>query len=171
MSTCVYPTHMCINVCINTHDKERSHTRHNTRRRIKSQSIKKHDIHIYIYIHIFTSCVWMSANVFIKGHILSTTWLHTKIHVYYVVSAAFWKGNSRNNFKCDLLQQNHARRRSYRQIHPPLKNYIYTLGVKSIWKLCFSRCMRSTKKSVSYGAWEAQFWFLQHLYSKTATLF
>ena len=75
---------------------------------------------------------------------MPSTWLHTKIHVY-VVSTEFWKGNSRRNFKCDLLQQSHAQRRSYRQIHPPLKNVIYTLGIKSISKLCFSRCMRSTK--------------------------
>ena len=32
----------------------------------------------------------------------------------------------------DERLQNHARHCSYRQIHPPLKNVIYTLGVKSI---------------------------------------
>ena len=54
---------------------------------------------------------------------------------------------------------------------PPLKNVIYTLGVKSISKLCFSRCMRSIKKRVSYGAWEAQIRSLQHLHSKTTIVF
>ena len=57
------------------------------------------------------------------------------------------------------------------KFNPPLKNVIYTLGVKSISKLCFSRCMRSTEKRVSYGAWEAQFLFLQHLRSETNSFF
>ena len=113
-------------------------------------------IYIYnIYVYLFTPCVSVSASAFIKGHILPSTWLHTKIHVY-VVSAAFWKGNSRRNFKCDLLQQNHARHRSYRQIHPPLKKcHLYTRGqvdFKNVIpmlhgkhkKKCFLRSMGST---------------------------
>ena len=54
---------------------------------------------------------------------------------------------------------------------PALKNIIYTLGVKSISKMRFSCCMRNTKKSVSHGAWEAQFRLLQPLRSKTNTFF
>ena len=65
----------------------------------------------------------------------------------------------------------HAPRRSYRRIHPPLKNSIYTVGVKTISKTSFLRSMGSTKKSVSYGAWEAHFWVLQPLRSEIATCF
>ena len=41
---------------------------------------------------------------------------------------------------------NRAPRRSHRRIHPPLKNCIYTVGVKSISKMSFLRSMGSTKK-------------------------
>ena len=66
---------------------------------------------------------------------------------------------------------NHAPRRSHRRIHPPLKNSIYTVGVKTISKMSFLRSMGSTKKSGSYGAWEAHFWVLQPLRSETTTFF
>ena len=51
----------------------------------------------------------------------------------------------------------HALRRSYRRIHPPLKDIIYTVGVKTISKMSFLQSMGSTKKGASYGAWEAHF--------------
>ena len=41
---------------------------------------------------------------------------------------------------------NRAPRRGHRRIHPPLKNCIYTVGVKSISKMSFLRSMGSTKK-------------------------
>ena len=40
---------------------------------------------------------------------------------------------------------------------PQKKNVVFTVGVKSISKMSFLRSMGSTKKSVSYGAWEAHF--------------
>ena len=72
-------------------------------------------------------------------------------------------------FRVQLL--NRAPRRSYRRIHPPPKNSIYTVGVKTISKMAFLRSMGSTKKYASYGAWEAHFRVLQHLRSEKATFF
>ena len=69
------------------------------------------------------------------------------------------------------MKKNHARHRSYSNFRPPLKNDIFTVGVKSISKMSFLRSMGSTKKSASYGAWEAHFWVLQHLRSETTTFF
>ena len=57
------------------------------------------------------------------------------------------------------------------QLSPPLKNVIFTVGVKSISKMSFLRSMGSTKKHASYRAWEAHFRVLQHLRSETATFF
>ena len=54
---------------------------------------------------------------------------------------------------------------------PPLKNNIYTVGVKTISKTSFLRSMGSPKKSASYGAWEAHFWVFQPLRSETTTFF
>ena len=50
---------------------------------------------------------------------------------------------------------------------PPLKNIIFTVGVKSVSKMSFLRSMGSTKSHASYGAWEAHFRVLQHLGSQT----
>ena len=55
----------------------------------------------------------------------------------------------------DIVKKKHARHRSYSNFHPPLKNVIFTVGVKSISKMSFLRSMGSTKKHASYGAWEA----------------
>ena len=71
----------------------------------------------------------------------------------------------------DIVKKKHARHRSCSNFHPPLKNVIFTVGVKSISKIAFLRSMGSTKKNVSYGAWEAYFRVLQHLRSETTTFF
>ena len=51
---------------------------------------------------------------------------------------------ARMTFRVQAL--NRAPCRSYRRIHPPLKNSIYTLGVKTTSKMSFLWSMESTKK-------------------------
>ena len=70
-----------------------------------------------------------------------------------------------------FVKQKRAAHRSCSNFHPPLKNVSFTVGVKSISKMWFLRSMGSIKKYVSYGAWEAIFWVLQHLRSETTTFF
>ena len=71
----------------------------------------------------------------------------------------------------NIMKKKLARHRSYSIFHPPLKNDIFTIGVKSVIKMSFLRSMGSTKRIASYGAWEANFWVLQHLRSETPTFF
>ena len=60
----------------------------------------------------------------------------------------------------------------YDPLSPPsFKNVIFTVGVKSIAKMCFPCCMGSIKKCASHGAWEAHFRLLRPLCSKTLTFF
>ena len=54
---------------------------------------------------------------------------------------------SMNRLKTHIWQKKHAWRRSHGNIHPPNKNVISTVGVKSISEMCFPRCTRSIKNS------------------------
>ena len=71
----------------------------------------------------------------------------------------------------NFAKQKRAAHRSCSNFHPPLKNASFNVGVKSISKMWFLRSMGSIKKYVSYGAWEAIFWVLQHLRSETIIFF
>ena len=107
------------------------------------------NIYIYIYTLIYIMCVTVRERLHKGG---TSCHLHGCIQRFMFMlyqlhfGREILEGISRRNFKCDLLQQNHARHRSYRQIHPPLKNVIYTLGVKSISKTRLSRCRETQKK-------------------------
>ena len=45
----------------------------------------------------------------------------------------------------NITKKKHARHRSCSNFHPPLKNVIFTVGVKSVSKMSFLRSMGSTK--------------------------
>ena len=53
----------------------------------------------------------------------------------------FFSRHEENN----IMEKKHARHRSYSNFHPPLKNIIFTVGVKSVSKMSFLRSNGSTK--------------------------
>ena len=124
-----------------------------------------------MYIHTQTriNCVWLSVGALMQQRIWSWKWLDTKGHSLCCMSCIL-AGKFSKEFEIRYLARKPCTAPQLYASSPPLKNVIYTLGVKSISKIWLSRCMRSTKKSASHGAWEAQKRFLQRR-SETPTCF
>ena len=102
--------------------------------------------------------------------------LAPRFFIHWLLGEEVYCGRSESDIfhginKHVTIKKKHARRRSCSNFHLPLKNVIFTVGVKSVSKMSFLRSMGSTKNDASYGAWETHFRVLQHLRSEKATFF
>ena len=120
------------------------------------------------YVKVYS---WLELYTWVLNPFMIPIWSICGLHMDHVWSYMVTYGPYMANMACgrsegvifsrrqtsDIVKKKHARYRSYSNFHPPLKNVIFIVGVKSISKMSFLRSMESTKKYASYGAWEAYF--------------
>ena len=116
-----------------------------------------------IWRHVRVSCafpymiLFLVVVPFIREH---TQWCHVRVYGNHGCHIWFHPWHIYDNMV-----------RFMAHLHTPFKNVIFTVGVKSIAKMCFPCCMGSMKKCASHGAWEAHFRLLRPLCNKTLTFF
>ena len=129
-------------------------------------------VYIYIYITCFLlliMCVSVRDRLH-KGAHLAIYMVACKDSCLCCISCIL-EGKFSKEFQMRSLATKPCTAPQLQANSPPLKKcHLYTRGQVD-FKNVILTLHEKHKKSVSYGAWEAQFSFLQHLYSKTTTFF